>query len=143
MLQVAKAGLKQGSPPVSDHLACKPPEHPTRVVRELLPDKVQSKEGTNMGALPRIAEEKDSPTGSREDQGLLQAAIDLEKRGLTRRSSHKQQPRPPRAPLAAASGPTPAEVAQKQGRNRRDSESPKGRDNKTSAAAAAGTPKKH
>jgi len=130
-LQVAKAGLKQGSPPVAEHLACKPPEHPARVSRELLPDKVQAKELP----LPRIAEEKDSPTGSREDQGLLQAAIDLEKRGLTRRSSNKTQPKPPRAPHS--SSPGPQEAPAKQPRNRRDSESPKGsRDSK------GATPKK-
>ncbi|XP_065338341.1 microtubule-associated serine/threonine-protein kinase 3 isoform X2 [Cloeon dipterum] len=121
---VAKAGLKQGSPPVSELLSCKPPP----VARELLPDKVQPKELPSIGPLPRIAEEKDSPTGSREDQGLLQAAIDMEKRGLTRRSSNKApapQPKPPRP----HSSPGPPD-AQRPTRNRKDSESPKGRDNK-------------
>ncbi|XP_059490819.1 microtubule-associated serine/threonine-protein kinase 3 isoform X3 [Neocloeon triangulifer] len=132
---VAKAGLKQGSPPVTELLACKPPEHPARVARELLPDKVQPKELPNIGPLPRIAEEKDSPTGSREDQGLLQAAIDCEKKSLTRRSSNKsQQPKPPRGPH---SSPGPSE-GPKPGRNRKDSESPKGRDTSKGAVSKKG-----
>ncbi|KAF4532795.1 hypothetical protein B566_EDAN002645 [Ephemera danica] len=81
---------------------------------------VQSSNSTNIISatsqpLPRIAEEKDSPTGSREDTSLLQAALNLEMecearhgRGLAsrkqrgagegQRSSKQDTSRPPKSP---------------------------------------------
>jgi microtubule-associated serine/threonine kinase len=91
--------------------------------------------------LPRIAEEKDSPTGSKEDTSLLQAALNLELEGEAKngrgtgsrkqkggengqRGNKQDTSRPPKSP--ANDSKQHQATSEGRGRRREMSESPKG-----------------
>jgi hypothetical protein len=88
--------------------------------------------------LPRIAEEKDSPTGSRDDSSLLQAVMNLEldnssktgkggrknRNSETHRGEKSESNRPPKSPASDIKNSSSSDSSR--GRRRELSESPKG-----------------